>query len=316
MIIKKRSIEHKYMGLKMLYHRLPKEHAMKSLINSRMFSAKAGIIGETIVEEIFDKYQFPFECRILHDVSLTSNGKFQMDTVFITPYGIVILECKNIIGELSFQNDPACLFRRLENGQEDTFESPEEQVNRNIYLLREWLKDRGISLPVSGVIVFSTTKSKIVKPPDHVHVIYATSIPVYLRSLRTQKEYMSANQMDYLAKNIIESHQSYLPYPMCKNWGINPSELITGVQCGKCERFGMDKLKAGWYCLSCGYIDRQAHEKALRDWFGLISNSLTNRECRKFLHINSTQTSLRIIESMNLRRIGNNNKIIYQWKWE
>lgn len=312
LIIKKRSIEYKYMGLKMLYHRLPKDHVMKSLINSRMLSAKAGIIGETIVEEIFEKYQFPYECRILHDVSLTSNGKFQMDTVFITPYGVVILECKNIVGELSFQNNPACLSRRLENGQEDTFESPEVQVSRNVYLLREWLKERGMSLPVSGVIVFSTTKSKIVKSPKHIDIIYASSIPVYLRQLQTQKEYLSADQMDYLVKNIMESHQFYHPYPMCRNWRIDPSELITGVQCGKCERFGMERIKRTWLCTSCNFKDAHAHIKAIIEWFVLIGEKISNKECCEFLHIHQHQTATRIIQSMELIRLGEGKSTKYK----
>lgn len=106
MIIKARSNEYKYVGLQMLYHRLPKEHTKKSLISSKMLAAKAGIVGESIVEELFEKYQYPFNYRVLHDVSLNSNGKFQMDTIFITSSCIVILECKNIVGELSFHNDP------------------------------------------------------------------------------------------------------------------------------------------------------------------------------------------------------------------
>lgn len=315
LIIKKRTIDYKYIGLEMLYQRLPDEHPMKKVINSKILSAKAGIIGETIVEEVFNKYKFPFNYCVLHDLNLSSNGKFQIDTLFICPYYVVVLECKNIVGELSFEKEPPYLKRELENGQIDGFESPEVQVDRNIYLLGEWLSVRGIDIPVMGVVVFNSTKSKIVNPPDHTSVIYATSIPVFLRRLPREKEYLTLTQMSDLAHSIAKAHQAYFPYPMCKNWRIDPEDLITGVLCGKCGRFGMEKLKAGWYCSSCCNIDRRAHERAIKDWFVLIKDSLTNKECRKFLHLSSYQTSLRILETMNLTRFGDNNKTIYKWNW-
>lgn len=315
MIIKKRSNEYKYMGLELLYNRLPEEHAMKTVINTNLLSAKAGNIGERIVEDIFGKYQFPFNYRVLHDVSLISNGKFQLDTLFISPYYVVIFESKNIVGELSFETEPYCLIRKLENGKKDIYESPEVQVDRNKYLLGEWLIERGIDIPVMGVIVLSNRNSKVVKPPMQTPLIYATSIPVYLRNLQRQKEFLTVTQISDIAQKILKEHRTYFPYPMCENWRINPSDLITGVKCKSCDRFGMEKLKIGWHCSACGNIDRWAHESAIRDWFTLISNSLTNRECRQFLHINSYQTSLRIIERMKLEKYGENNKTIYKWNW-
>lgn len=102
-----------------------------------------------------------------------------------------MLECKNIVGELSFENDPPCLIRKLEDGRVDVFESPEVQVDRNMYLLKEWLNQRGIHIPIIGLIVFSSMKSKVVKPPDHTSVIYASSIPVFLRNIKKQKEYLT-----------------------------------------------------------------------------------------------------------------------------
>ncbi|MFF2754716.1 nuclease-related domain-containing protein [Psychrobacillus sp. NPDC058041] len=302
MIIKRSSAN--YVGLHMLYHRLPNEHSMKTVINSKMLSTKAGIIGETVVEAIFEKYQFPFNYRVLHDVSLISNGKFQLDTLFISPYCAVILECKNIVGELSFENDPPCLTRKLQNSQEDTFESPEVQVDRNMYLLQEWLKERGIRIPVRGVIVFSSTKSKIVKPPNHTEVIYASSIPVLLRNLKTHKDYLSVAQMDYLAEQIVQDNQTYFPYPMCPKWGIDPTDLITGVQCGNCSRYGMIRIKRTWLCPGCSYKDLDAHINSVKEWFMLIGDQLSNSECRRFLHIQQHQTVTRILQSMGLTIVG------------
>lgn len=60
LISKKRSTNYNYIGLQMLYRRLPDGHAMKNVMHSKMLSAKAGIIGESALEKIFESYQFPF----------------------------------------------------------------------------------------------------------------------------------------------------------------------------------------------------------------------------------------------------------------
>ena len=312
LIIKKRSVNYNYIGLQTLYNRLPNEHIMKSMIYSKMLSVKAGIIGETIVENIFKKYQFPFNYRVLHDVNLTSNGKFQMDTIFISSSCLFILESKNIVGELSFETDPPYLVRTLENGQKDMFESPEVQLERNIYLMKEWLKLHEINLPVKGVIIISSTKSRVVRTPNNTNVIYASSIPVFLRNMQPEKEYLSVTQMDYLAQKIVHEHQPYLAYPMCKNWGIIPTDLVTGVQCGNCSKFGMLRVKRTWVCPECSNRDANGHTYSIIDWFVLIGGQLSNSECRRFLHIHQHQTVTRILHGMELIVVGSGKLTKYE----
>ena len=71
----------------------------------------------------------------------------------------MVLESKNIGGELSFKQNPSQLERENEEGKVDVFESPEVQIERNIFLLDEWLKQHGVTIPVFGVIVLTNSKS-------------------------------------------------------------------------------------------------------------------------------------------------------------
>ncbi|MDI2587000.1 nuclease-related domain-containing protein [Psychrobacillus sp. NEAU-3TGS] len=319
MLIKKRTTNYKYLGMQMLYERLPNDHAMKNIINSKIKAAEAGIIGEATVEDVFKKHDFPFNYNILHDVNLTSNGKFQIDTLFICQYFIVILECKNIVGKLYFESNPPCLKRELDSGKEDPFpfRSPEMQVDRSTYLLREWLNKRGINIPIVGVIIFSSTKSIVKKAPNHTAVIYASNIPVYIRKLQRQKEYLTVAQMKEVSETIMQHNHPYIPYPMCKKWGIEPAELIKGVKCNKCGRFEMEKKSNGWNCSVCGNIDRLAHLFTVHEWFALVSHKITNKECRNFLCIESHQLAGRILNSMNLSRKGKSkNTTHYILEWE
>lgn len=315
LIVKVRSDGYNYVGLKLLDQRLPEMHEMKELIRSKKHMAKAGVYGEVRVDEVFRKYSFPFEYVVLQDVSLEALGKFQIDTVFLTQYFGVILESKNIGGELRFKQNPSQLEREKEDGKVDIFESPEVQIERNKYLLDEWLRLRGVKIPIYGVVVLTNSNVMVLEPPTKFPSILHQEIPVFLRNIPREKVYLDVNEMHKLAEKIVASHQPYFPYPMSERWGINSNDLLTGVHCEKCETHGMMKKKNGWNCLRCGHVDRLAHEKAIYEWFVLVGKSINNRQCKRFLHLNSPQSALRVLKSMNLITSGNSKNTIYKWDW-
>lgn len=312
LILKDQSFNYNYIGLQALYKRLDNNHSLKERIHSKILSAKAGIIGEKKIEAIFRKYSFPFDYAVLLDLNLNSNGRFQIDALFITRHYILVLESKNIVGALSFERDPFCLRRELESGQVDIYESPEVQLERNINLLQKWLKTKGLDIPVIGAIILGSTKSRVHKSPVTSPIMYPTTIPNFIWGLPREKAYLSLEQFQQVTNSLRNSHEDYCPYPMCRTWGIDSKDLIKGVQCPECSMFGMNKNKAGWYCEACGLISRKAHEKAINEWFVLVKDSLSNKECREFLCLNSHQAALRIIKSMNLKECGLNNRTFYK----
>lgn len=316
MIVKTRSDEYNYIGLQLMDRRLRELHEMKELIRSKMHMALAGINGEVRVDGVFNKYSFPFEYVVLHDVSLESYGKFQMDTVFLSQYFAVILESKNIGGELSFKLNPSLLERVNEEGKVDVFESPEIQIERNIFLLEEWLKQSGVSIPIYGVIVLTNSKVRVIEPPTKYNAILHRTIPVYFRNIPREKKYITTMDMRTLSEKIIANHKPYSPYPMCMRWSIHPSDLQTGVCCEKCITFGMKKRKYGWNCVRCGHVDKLAHEKAIYEWFVLIGETINNRQCREFLHLESHHVASRLLKSMDLIKTGTSqSNLEYKWKW-
>lgn len=206
--------------------------------------------------------------------------------------------------------------RETDTGKVDVFESPEIQIERNKYLLAEWLDSVGVRLPILGVVVLSNPNVIVVEPPVKFGAILHQTIPVFLRNIPREKVYLRVDEMHRLVQKIVASHQAYFPYPMCSRWGINPNDLMLGVRCERCGNFGMEKRKNGWNCLKCGYVDRLAHEKAIKEWFMLVGDSINNRQCRHFLQLNSHHVASRILQTMNLEKVGNsNNTIVYKWKW-
>lgn len=299
----------------MLVKRLNDSHPQKNIILAKAKAAKAGLQGERRISEVFAKYTFPFEYLFIENIGLDSNGKFQMDAIFLTPYFLVILESKNISGSLFFKQNPALLERETSNGKVDVFESPEIQLSRNIYMLQEWLEVQVLTIPIYGVIVLSNPKVRVIDPPKKHNAILPQTIPVYLRNLPRERVYFDSNEMQKFSEKIKVSQQIYIPFPMCARWGINPEDLRSGVQCENCDFHGMLKRKNGWTCPCCGHLDNVGHEKAIRDWFMLISDTITNKQCRTFLHLESSDIAHRLLQSMNLIQTGTSRNRKYRWTW-
>lgn len=264
---------------------------------------------------MFAKYTFPFEYFLVENIGLDSNGKFQMDAIFLTPYFLVILESKNISGKLFFKQNPALLERETPNGKIDVFESPEIQLSRNIYMLQEWLGEQSFTIPIYGVIVLSNTKVRVIEPPKKHSAILPQTIPVYLRNLPRDNVYFDSDKMQKFSEKIKVDQQIYIPFPMCARWGIKPEDMRSGIHCENCNFYGMVKRKSGWTCPSCGHFDKFAHEKAIRDWFMLIGDTITNKQCRTFLHIQSSEIAHRLLQSMNLSQSGTSRNRKYKWIW-
>ena len=81
MIIKEITISMKVIGLEALLRRLPENHPRYADIKNELRKNKAGDNGERILANVFQKYQFPFEHYIFHDLNLQSTGKFQIDKI-------------------------------------------------------------------------------------------------------------------------------------------------------------------------------------------------------------------------------------------
>ena len=84
MIMKEKTISLKAIGLEALLRRLPQNHPRYADIENELRKTKAGDNGERILADVFQKYKFPFEHYIFHDLNLQSTGKFQMDTLFLS----------------------------------------------------------------------------------------------------------------------------------------------------------------------------------------------------------------------------------------
>jgi hypothetical protein len=302
--IKDRDVSLTLEGIVSAQQRLSVGHSIQPVLAAKRASVEAGIGGEERIAQILRKHPFSFEHHIFHDLSPAWSDNFQIDTFAMTPRFGVVLEVKNISGVLEFKDNPPQLIRTREDGHKDGYESPVVQLERNQRLISEWLRSRKIHLPIYGAVVLAYPKQMVAVPPANTKILFPNLIPTFLKSIPQQGNKLEQETFHWLSAELLKSHQSFIPKPICEAYGIPFGDFRSGVRCMTCGRFGMMKLPRTWCCPHCGALDHLAHQRTLREWFLVCKRSITNKECREFLGVEDIHMAKRILLSMNLQSHG------------
>lgn len=300
MILKKREKDFHLEGLKALVKRLPDCHPLIDTINKKIAMMTAGIRGESKLEAVFENYSFLDEVYILQDISFYSTGYAQIDCLVISPHFALILEVKNIAGEMSFLVGTGQISRILENGQIDHFESPMVQIDRNSDLLNDWFRLNGFQIPILGAVVLPYATQKVNVQLDNYPVLFPGEVPSFIKRLMNKKPTTEAVLVKDIAEKLVNEHQLFNPFPICKRWNVDGESLKRGVFCTKCSAGMMLRYMRTWVCQVCLHKDPSAHQYAIKEWFMLVGGEFTNKICRDFLNIQSNQFAWREMSRMGL----------------
>lgn len=291
--------------------RLLSHHAAIPALRSKHAAVQAGFGGEQELDKVFEGYAFTMKHGIFHDLSLASSAYFQVDTLFITPWYAVLFEVKNIAGELTVTENLPQLIRTLDSGQVSGFKSPIAQLESNCELFRDWLYSRNMSLPVYGAVVLAYARQRIEVFDTKIPILFPSAVPTFIRKLPTTSPLLDDKTFVDLLSQLSSSHRDFIPSPICETYSIRRSDIRTGVICPGCGVIGMEKYNGGWRCLACAKTSRDAHKRAIRDWFLLFGGGMSNKDCREFLRVNRQQTAHRLIMSMQLKSEGTYRNRVY-----
>ncbi|WP_175988687.1 nuclease-related domain-containing protein [Bacillus sp. Marseille-Q1617] len=276
---------------------------LRPKIEEGLLKAWAGYNGECKVDRqlstIDDK-----DIYIINDLCIpVGNTYFQIDSLILTKYVLLILEIKNISGHLDISNEFGQLKRTL-NGEVSAFASPIAQCEKYRIHLSGVLKKMKIPvIPIEFLVVFTNPTSILTASSSDTKVLEKT---VKIESLLPKihnllnifhTPHLSDKELKRLSKLLLREHK---PFP------INKIELdfTKGVQCTNCKEFSMIRKQASWFCLKCSYFDKNAHVRAINDYFLLIAPTITNKQARDFLEISSPRTAQYLLNSMNLIQYG------------
>ncbi|MFG6494618.1 hypothetical protein P8610_04620 [Fictibacillus sp. UD] len=117
-----------------------------------------------------------------------------------------------------------------------------------------------------------------------------------------KKDVLSMKERKKIKRLLMKLNEPYNP-DILSYYGIDKSELITGVLCPKCNN-QMIRLNANWECSACLHTSKTAHIQALRDYALIISTDITNKECKDFLHLSTSMQAYYLLNSLNLPFTG------------
>ncbi|MBY6036599.1 NERD domain-containing protein [Fictibacillus nanhaiensis] len=263
----------------------------------------AGLNGEKSLE-YFYRY-LPQDVQFIHNIRiLHMNFYFQMDTLIITSKFIILLEIKNYAGHLYFDDKYGQLIRKF-NDKEDIFDDPIEQVKRQSFHLSKILNQHKIpEVPIETLVVLTNPRTYIHSSQTISTIVKSSRIQQKFQEFdqKYKKEVLTLKEKKRIHRILMKLHEPYNP-DILEYYGIDKSELITGVLCSECHT-RMERISANWQCIKCKHTSKNAHIRALMDYALLISTDITNKECKEFLHLSSSMQAYHILHSLNLPYTG------------
>ncbi|WP_404455488.1 nuclease-related domain-containing protein [Oceanobacillus kapialis] len=270
----------------------------------------AGYLGEKRVDYTLATFREE-NIFIIKDLRLNNfNQYFQIDTLLITPYNLVILEIKNYRGELSYDSLQK-QFIQISDGKKSVYKDPIQQANTQRRNLAFWLQSFSMNLPIDTLVISSNPATAInnIQEDPQIYNQFIHSESVHFHLERIFKGYterrVNHSTQNKLYKLLLSHHQPYTP-DLLDHYKISPDLLINGITCPKCTNSFMKRKEQKWRCPTCKTTSTTAHKQVILDYFLLFKPTITNKECRNLLDISSPRTAYLLLKNMKLESSGKN----------
>ncbi|MCM3093214.1 MULTISPECIES: hypothetical protein [unclassified Cytobacillus] len=163
-------------------------------------------------------------------------------------------------------------------------------------------------LPVLSFVVISNPHTGIKVIPSHIDlsrkVIHRNTLPLKIEQIENSiKKEISEKTLKKIIR-LLKKQSTEQESSILSRYQIHQSEILTGVFCPACSFLPLQRVSRTWYCPKCNLKNIDAHVQALHDYSLLLGNAITNKELRNFLHISSSYTATRLLQSLNLPQTG------------
>lgn len=312
MILKHRKFPKDIEQLQTIEKRLLDHHPELPNVKEQLKYRLSGYKGELALN--FPLTFLPRHARIFHDLRLYDGTHFfQIDCLVLTDHYMVIIEAKNIGGELYYNQRFNYLRRKWTEG-EQTFSDPVLQVRRHRRQLQQWLGLKHFpDVPIYCLVANSHPETAIDTDDSSLDIVIRTeSLPEKMAEIHSSQvgPPIETTFLEHISTILLEGHTEQ-NYNYIERHSLGKSDFKGGVFCHKCQHLPMTRIYGTWKCPYCGYKYKQAHHSALRDYFFIYGAEITNKTARGFLLIDSAQVTQSILMNMNLRTVGNNKGRIY-----
>ncbi|MCH7320639.1 NERD domain-containing protein [Solibacillus sp. MA9] len=290
-----------YVFMDALVRRIHEDDEEALLFQEEFYRLQAGLAGEMKLKTTLADYFFKSDYEILYNFECINLRGFthQIDALLITPHFIIIFEVKQISGSLFYKPAVQEFYRVTDNGIEENFANPFDQVYRHQLFIEQFLQQSALKLPVLHIVVIANYRAKLDNGFESMPIIHLSSLPKFLESL--YEHYPSTTVVPRQISELFKSIHQRLP----ARRQIEASRLKTGVFCHHCNVIGPMLFYRGfWHCEHCKTKSTDGIIDALQHYRILIGPHITNHAFRNFLGIKSRYAAIRLLSKLNVEAVG------------
>lgn len=294
-------------ALEAVIRRLQTGSPDRDYLQKELYNAEAGIRGEHRLKKKFIEFYYPEGFEIIWNNCLAlGEWPVQIDGLLLTKSVAVIIESKNISGELYFDNSTGEFYRIDRNSVKKVMDNPAVQVEKHIRFMKSWFKQHHINLAVDGLLVFTARECELKTLPQNIRTCKLHQMMEQIFLLLKEYNLPIYSQTSLLnIKNLILSFQTpYVTKPITLQYSIKPEQLARGIHCGSCEEFAVKRDFRIWRCQLCGALDNEAAYKAVLEYFAFFGRQATNQEVRDFTGIDDRHTMKRLLAKAHIEASG------------
>ncbi|WML28686.1 nuclease-related domain-containing protein [Neobacillus sp. OS1-32] len=293
--------------LEALEGRLPENHIAIPEIKLKIKSLRSGYNGEKAINYYLS--QLPQDkFRIFHDLRLRcGKGFFQIDAFLLSQKMKLILEGKNHSGTLHIDRNQMV---QEYNGNREIYENPISQAERHKILMNYFLKQYQIPhFPSDCYVIFCKPSAEIILPTEYMEGYERIQRVGNLLNIiqasekRFNRKLVNGATIDNISTLLLQSHTPK-DYDVLKMFSIDNGDIVTGVQCPSCLRLPMTYHRMYWICPFCQFVSKDAHLKAINDYFLIFNTPITNSEVRTFLHLPNVRIASYLLSLVDLPHEG------------
>jgi hypothetical protein len=308
-IIKKREYPVEIRILEVLLRRGKLNDETREKIHSEIRKREAGYQGEKRLDYFLSLIVHE-NLYLLNNLRLKiGEHAFEIDTVVVTSYFILLIDAKNYSGSLYFDQELKECIRTYKELVESILDPLSQAYLHNYQMKNFWKLNKLMTLPILSLVIITHPTTTIstnhgLEKELNKRVIHADHIIERLGELF--KDYpnrrVSYKQARDIAQKLFESHTPR-ELKILERFHLNHSDILTGVRCPSCLAFRMRWKTAKWWCPQCRTTSKNAHEQAIYDYL-LLNKSISTAECQNYFGIQSKITTKRLLDSLGLKKVG------------
>lgn len=312
MILLERNVPLELLFYEAVMRRLPSLDVQFVYFQEQLQKAQVGYVGEQKVDFEWGRFRLPSEYFLLHDFQVMDLKFYshQMDTVFLSPHFVLVLEIKNIWGKLYFNQETSQFIREREDGKMESFYNPIDQVQRHAFCLKDLLQQFGVELPIMHMVILANSAAILVNVEKGLPIFHLSGLQRKLLELYKyfDKPLLDVKELKNVALKLKKLHE-----PRLKNISLDRRKLLRGVFCEQCtEPQVMGYNHGSFVCPQCFWTDRNGLLKAMVDYRLLISNEISNSQFRDFFQVDSLKRANYLLAKFGLPYTGSFRNRKYQ----